>query len=186
MAIVACFGISGCSIVSKFNKTQQFENQIYQTILKHPEWFKEWSESYNRFEYFEKPKILATKYSNLKSSIIKDNSLWDGSDKKENLLIEFYNYQCPGCFQVLSEINSLLKQYGDRLTVLYQPCVIPGSESIEAPQAAWAAKQQNKFSEYHNALFKKNRNLNEETYITIAKQETPRRWLKQLKRAQNR
>jgi protein-disulfide isomerase len=43
-------------------------------------------------------------------------------------------------------------------------------EALPAAKASWAALQQGKFWEFHNALFERQGNLNEQTYPEIAAQ----------------
>ncbi|OCR01888.1 disulfide bond formation protein DsbA [Oscillatoriales cyanobacterium USR001] len=94
-----------------------------------------------------------------------------GSPTQEILLLEFSDFQCQFCAQAHKTISQFMAKHQDQVTLVYKhlPLVAIHPQSLPAAQAAWAAQQQGKFWEYHNALFDAQQDLNEELYIAIAK-----------------
>lgn len=94
-----------------------------------------------------------------------------GAEKGEVLLIEFSDFECPFCASAHEVVNQFMDKHGDRVTLVYKhfPLVQIHDQAVPAALAAWAAMQQGKFWEYHNALFKNQDRLGEELYLEIAK-----------------
>lgn len=69
-------------------------------------------------------------------------------------LVEFADYECPYCQKVHLELKRLREQYGDKVAVVYKDFPLPMHPMAEkAAEAASCAKVQNKFWEYHDALY---------------------------------
>jgi protein-disulfide isomerase len=94
-----------------------------------------------------------------------------GSAKLNTVLIEFADFQCPYCAQAETTLKTLLKKYPN-LTFVYKnfPLTEIHSHALSAAAAAWAAKQQGKFWQYHDALFANQDKLGDKLYLDIAKQ----------------
>ncbi len=71
-------------------------------------------------------------------------------------VIEFGDYQCPNCASFFAfdepEIVKAFVTTG-KITFSFSPFSFLGQESIDAAQAAYCARDQNKFWEYHDALY---------------------------------
>ena len=63
-----------------------------------------------------------------------------------------------------------MAKYPDRVTLVYKhyPLTQIHNEAMNAALASWAAQQQGKFWQYHNALFDQQKTLNTNSYTTIA------------------
>jgi len=69
-------------------------------------------------------------------------------------VVEFADYQCPYCQRVNPDLNKLIQDYGDKVSIVYKDFPLPMHPHAEkAAEAARCAGQQGKFWEYHNALF---------------------------------
>ncbi|HEV8678827.1 MAG TPA: DsbA family protein [Stellaceae bacterium] len=74
-----------------------------------------------------------------------------GNPKGDVTLVEFFDYRCPYCKQVVSAIDTLIEQ--DRqLRFVYKEFPILGPESTAAARAALAAHRQGKYVAFHRAL----------------------------------
>lgn len=68
----------------------------------------------------------------------------------------FGDYQCPFCGKFFKETEMLLrKNYvdADKAKMVYKTLAFLGQESTNAAEAALCAREQNKFWEYHDAIF---------------------------------
>ena len=82
------------------------------------------------------------------------NAYVRGSRSAEIVLVEFADYECPYCQQVVASIDQLRKQYGDRIAVAFKDFPLPmHHRSEKAAEAARCAGKQGKFWEYHDVLF---------------------------------
>ena len=71
-------------------------------------------------------------------------------------LVEFADYQCPHCKNAVEVVDTLLKQYGDKLRVVYRDFPINQSGvSRKVAEAAVCADQQGQFWTFHNLAFER-------------------------------
>jgi len=86
------------------------------------------------------------------------------------VLLEFSDFQCPFCAQAEPTIKEFMAQYEDKVTLVYKhfPLSQIHPHAQSSAEAAWAAQQQGKFWEYHDALFEQQKQLGENLYIAIA------------------
>ena len=94
-----------------------------------------------------------------------------GATNGKVLLIEFSDFQCPFCAQARDSLQQLTAKYPNLVTLAYKhfPLVAIHAEALPAAKAAWAAGQQGKFWEYHDALFAQQAQLGPELYLETAK-----------------
>jgi len=87
------------------------------------------------------------------------------------VMVEFSAYGCPFCRQFHAEtLPSILENYGDVLRYVYRdmPTVNP-EVSFPAAMAAGCANDQDRFWEYHDALFVEQDRLSDQHLRTIAR-----------------
>lgn len=82
-------------------------------------------------------------------------------------LVEFYDYNCGFCKQV-PEIIARLIEDDKNLKVIFKELPILAESSEFASMAAMAAMKQGKFLEFHSAMMKNNRTVNEELVFKVA------------------
>lgn len=70
-------------------------------------------------------------------------------------IVEFSDFQCPFCQRVQPTLRALLKDYGDKVRLVYRDFPIPQlhREAKKAAEAARCAGEQGKFWEYHDVLY---------------------------------
>lgn len=79
-----------------------------------------------------------------------------GNPNGDVTLIEFSDYNCSFCQSSLADVERLLKE-DDNLRVVYKELPILAESSQAAALWSLAAAKQNKYREFHNALFKAGR-----------------------------
>ena len=86
-------------------------------------------------------------------------------------LIEFSDFQCPYCATASSTLQAFLSKSGNKLSLTYKfyPLERIHPEALPSARAAWAAQQQGKFWEFHDALFAAQERLGEPIYLEIAR-----------------
>jgi protein-disulfide isomerase len=69
-------------------------------------------------------------------------------------IVEFSDFHCPYCKQVLTTLTQILSRYGDKVKLVFRDFPLDGHPvARRAAEAARCAKDQDKFWEYHDLLF---------------------------------
>lgn len=78
-----------------------------------------------------------------------------GSAAQKVTLIEYGDYQCPGCESVYPAIKEITDKYKDKLTFVFRnmPLTNLHPNALAAATAAEAAGMQGKYYEYHDLLY---------------------------------
>ena len=79
-------------------------------------------------------------------------SSWEGSEKPDVTLVEFFDYACAYCRASLPHVDRLLKE-DDGLRVVYRELPILGPESVAAARVSLAASKSGRFNQFHDALY---------------------------------
>ncbi|MEE2758259.1 MAG: thioredoxin domain-containing protein [Myxococcota bacterium] len=102
---------------------------------------------------------------------VSPNDFFKGNKNAKITIVEFSEFQCPFCSRVNPTITKILKEYGDKVKVVFKHN--PLSFHKDAPlaaQASIAAGKQGKFWEMHDILFKNQRKLKPEDINGYAKE----------------
>ena len=91
-----------------------------------------------------------------------------GNPKGDVTLVEFFDYRCPYCKQVVPAIEALLAE-DKQLRFVYKEFPVLGPESVAAARAALAARQQGKYEAMHQALMGLKGQVNEAAILNAAK-----------------
>lgn len=84
-------------------------------------------------------------------------------------IIEFSDFECPFCKRGASTMDQILKKYPNEVKLSFKHLPLPMHNNAKpASKASWAAGQQGKFWEFHDALFENQQKLSEEFYVKTA------------------
>lgn len=149
----------------------RLEEQVLQILRDHPEAIVESVQAYQQQALQQQQQAQQTFLQQLKADPQKviGVSPTTGQSAKV-LLIEFSDFQCPYCAEASKTLKQLIAHQGE-VTLVYKhfPLTTIHDQAMPAAIAAWAAGQQGKFWEYHNALFDQQDKLGEELYLATAK-----------------
>ncbi|MEH2349187.1 MAG: thioredoxin domain-containing protein [Nostoc sp.] len=151
----------------------QLEQQVLQIIREHPEAIIESVQAYQQLQQQKVKQSQQEFLQDLKTNpqtVIGESPI-TGSTQSKTVLVEFSDFQCPYCAEAHKTLKQLLAKYPDKVKLVYKnfPLVSIHAEALPAAAAAWAAYQQGKFWEYHDALFTNQKQLGEALYLDIAK-----------------
>lgn len=90
-----------------------------------------------------------------------------GNPQGDVTIVEFFDYRCPYCKQVLPSLQALLKE-DHQLRFVYKEMPVLGPASVVAAHAALAAQQQGKYEEFHVAMMATKGQITEETVYKVA------------------
>lgn len=69
-------------------------------------------------------------------------------------IVEFSDFECPFCKQVQSALKQVLENYGREVRVVFKHLPLEGHRnSLPAARAAYCAAEQDRFWQFHDALF---------------------------------
>ncbi len=92
-----------------------------------------------------------------------------GNANGDVTLVEFFDYNCPYCRQLLATLEALQKT-NPRLRIVYKEFPILSDNSRFAARAALAARNQDKYFEFHDALMSAGGIVNPEKVIEVARE----------------
>jgi protein-disulfide isomerase len=97
----------------------------------------------------------------LKDNDVNSNIATDYEKKDGKVaIIEYGDYQCPACISEYFIVEQILDEYKDRVALEYRHFPLPFHEfAMKAAITAECARDQGKFTEMHNALYKSRGNL---------------------------
>jgi protein-disulfide isomerase len=84
-------------------------------------------------------------------------------------LVEFFDYNCPYCRQLVSTLADL-QQANPDLRIVYKEFPVLSDNSRFAARAALASRNQDKYFEFHDALMSAGGILNPERVIEVARE----------------
>jgi protein-disulfide isomerase len=90
-----------------------------------------------------------------------------GNPRGDVTIVEFFDYRCPYCKQVLPSLQTLLKEDHD-LRFIYKEMPVLGPASVTAAHAALASQWQGKYEAFHNAMMGTKGQITEETVFRVA------------------
>ena len=99
--------------------------------------------------------------------IMDDGSPAKGAAKAAVTIVEFSDFECPFCAQVQDTLRQIMERYGGEVRLVFKHLPSEGHRhSLAAARAAYCAGEQDRFWQFHDALFA-TRNLSPEVFDEI-------------------
>jgi protein-disulfide isomerase len=151
----------------------QLEQKVLEIIRKNPETILQSVEAYQQKQQqkLQQSREEFIKDFQINPKAIIGDSPTIGATESKTVLIEFSDFECPYCAEAHQTLKNLLAKYPNKFTLVYKhfPLYQIHKQALPAATAAWAAYQQGKFWEYHDALFTNQKQLGETLYLDTAK-----------------
>ena len=91
-----------------------------------------------------------------------------GPSKAAVTIVEFSDFECPFCSSVQSALKQVMQTYGNDVRLVFKHKPLEGHRnSLPAARAAYCAAEQDRFWQFHDALFGA-KHLSGEVYTQIA------------------
>lgn len=151
------------------------EEKILKVIREHPKEIMQAVVGYQRAQAEQRMKTaenqLKDRVAQLKSDELLGASPTRGKAGSKLVLVEFSDFQCPYCGKAFDTVQQFMAAHGEEVTLVYKhlPLAEMHPAATSAALASWAAQQQGKFWEFHNAMFKGQEHLGEAFYTDTAK-----------------
>jgi protein-disulfide isomerase len=106
----------------------------------------------------------------IQNSPIKTDDPSRGAENAPVTILEFSDFECYYCMEVLPVIKKVLDVYNGKVRLLFKnyPRTLKHPNALNAHIAALCAKNQGKFWEFHDELFRNQENLIPEVIMQIA------------------
>jgi protein-disulfide isomerase len=147
----------------------EFERRVQDYLLAHPEVI---GEAIKRLEAQQREQEVARGQAALKShadQVFRDPAdPVGGNPSGDATLVEFFDYNCPYCKQMVSVLTQA-EDADPHLRIVYKEYPILGPASVIAAKAALAANQQGKYVAFHRALYELRGPLDESKVLEVAK-----------------
>ncbi|MEH2409645.1 DsbA family protein [Nostoc sp.] len=175
--LLLCLGFNNCSMSTQAGNSQpvdsQLEAKVIQVIRNHPEVVMESVKTYQQKKQEQQQKAQMTFLKRMKAnpkSVI-GSSPTTGASEQKIVLVNFSDFQCPYCAKVHQTLKQFMAKHQGQVTLVYKhlPLTSTHSEAMPAAKASWAAGQQGKFWEFHDALFENQDKLSNSFYAATAK-----------------
>lgn len=159
--------------VTQSSIDSRLEGQILQIIHDHPEAILESIQAYQQQQKEQQQQKQQAFLQEMRANpqAIVGQSPTTGAAKQKIVLLEFSDFQCPYCAKAHQSLKQFVDTHQSEVTLVYKhlPLTRIHSEALPAAKAAWAALQQGKFWQYHDALFAQQEQLGETLYVATAK-----------------
>jgi predicted DsbA family dithiol-disulfide isomerase len=77
-----------------------------------------------------------------------------GSTKPAVTIVEFSDFECPFCSEVQNTLKQVMQTYGKDVRIVFKHMPLEGHRnSLPAARAAYCAAEQDRFWQFHDALF---------------------------------
>jgi protein-disulfide isomerase len=147
---------------------KQIETIVHDYLLKKPEVIAEAVQSLQQKQVEQmKSKGQEAAKKNANQLFKQTNDPVSGNVNGKISVVEFFDYQCPHCVDMVPDIQAIIKANPD-VRVVYKEFPIRGPVSLVASKAALAANKQGKYNELHEALMNSAKSLTEAKIMELA------------------
>lgn len=91
-----------------------------------------------------------------------------GNNQGDITIVEFFDYQCPHCIEMMPVINTIIRT-NPNVRVIFKEFPIFGNVSDFASRAALAANEQGKYFAFHDAIMNAKKRLSKDIILQVAK-----------------
>ena len=168
-----------------FTKEQvnSIETIVHSYLIAHPEVLKEAANALQRQQMIEmQKKTIDVVRKNREQVLRAQDDIILGNKNGKITLVQFFDYQCPYCSQMVPDMNNIIKK-NPNLRVVFKDFIIHGANSKLAAMAAMAVYKidPSKYIAFHDALLDSKQPLTSDNILNLAKQQgIPTKQLKTL------
>ena len=169
-AMAAWLGWAGATAAQSMSPDERgrIEQVIHDYLLKHPEVLIEALKAAEAQDKQKQEEASRAAITASRKALLDDPSDPAGGNPKGDVtLVEFFDYRCPYCKQVEPWIEAILKD-DPKLRIVYKEFPILGKESTFATHVAFAALEQGKYEQFHDAMIATKGSITEDVVLKVA------------------
>jgi protein-disulfide isomerase len=172
--VLCCCVLWLCGTLPVEAVSKNLEQAVLEIIERHPEVILKSLADYQQQQQAQQKQAQAAAIAGMRpqlEEIIRAAPALGNVQTTKVTLIEFADFECPFCIQAHPALKQFLAGH-PQVALIYKhfPLSDIHPESLPAAKAVWAAGEQGKFWQFHDALFERTDNLNDTLYQTIATQ----------------
>jgi protein-disulfide isomerase len=166
LALIACAGTVSAADLTK----EQIEAIVRDYIKAHPEIVVEALQAAEQQRREAMRQQARQNIAARRDELLRDSeSPVAGNPSGDVTIVEFFDYACPHCKNVNPTVKQLL-QDDAQVRVVFKELPILGESSVTAARAALAARAQNKYLPFHDALMAVKERLTDAVIFRAAQQ----------------
>jgi protein-disulfide isomerase len=147
----------------------EFGQRVRDYLLRHPEVITEALQVLEQRRRAAEAEALKRALATRRDELLRDpDAPVAGNPSGSVTLVEFFDYNCPYCRRVAPTVSGLIEDDAD-LRVVYKEIPILGPDSRFAARAALAARKQDRYVSFHDALMQAQR-ADQYSVMAIARQ----------------
>ncbi len=141
---------------------------IHRYIVEHPEVITEAADVLRQRQQAARIAEASRRIEENRSALYEDASaVVTGNVDGDVTIVEFFDYNCPYCKRVYPTLVQL-REDDSGLRFIFKDFPILGPASVFAARAALASRNQNKYTEFHDALMSQRERLTNEIILSTA------------------
>lgn len=146
----------------------QIETIIRNYLIEHPEVLVEAMQALEKRQEAADAAGAKRAIVDLRQQLVADpGSPVDGNANGDVTIVEFFDFRCPVCKKAHGVMTELVKRDGN-IRRVYKNWPILGPDSEYSARAALAARYQDKYIPFHNALITSNAKLTKDEVLRVA------------------
>jgi len=147
---------------------EEFERRVHDYLIAHPEVVTEALQTLEARQREADAKAAKAALAAKADEVFRDPASPVGGNAEGNVtLVEFFDYNCPYCRQMVP-VMAQAEASDPQLRIVYKEFPILGPDSIFAAKAALAADRQKGYAKFHNALFEVKGRVTEAVVLKVA------------------
>jgi len=175
--VLLCLTLGSCSQPTQARdsepKNGDFESKVLQVIRDNPQVILESVQKYQQQQRQKQQEVRQSFIQEMRTnpqSVIAKSPV-TGSPAQKIVLLMFSDFQCPYCAAAHNTLKQFMTKHKGEVTLVYKHLPLSNihPQALNAAKASWAAEQQGKFWEFHDALFANQDKLGEQLYVDTAK-----------------
>jgi protein-disulfide isomerase len=152
------------------DQQQAIQKIIHAYLIEHPEILMEAANALQKKQQAEWQNTASKIVPQIAEPLFTSSvSIQEGNPRGDVTLVEFYDYQCPHCKDMASQIDEIIS-HDPQLKVILKPLPFFGEASVYAAKAVMASEKQGKALALHQAIMKIPNTLNQDIILKIAGQ----------------
>tara|TARA_B100001248_G_scaffold176122_1_gene133717 strand:- start:211 stop:921 length:711 start_codon:yes stop_codon:yes gene_type:complete len=165
--IIFCFSI--LSICLKAN-SNDIDEKIKDFILKNPEIIIESLQKFEVKKENEKKIENKNKITTLSKQIYNSESLFEGNELSNKIIVEFFDYNCSYCRRAHQDLKKIISE-DKNIKVIYKNYPILSENSVKLAKYALMISEidKKKFIKFHNLILTNKGMINDDILISILK-----------------